>query len=337
MKNDFKAFATGQNANVTEQEAWENLPALLAGFQSGKASSAQVNKALRQSTFIAAALAQFVSDKSGTDVLDDGDIQNFISKLSLSFGSQYLSRKNPFADIKSDGSDAVAQALKNLGLVNSSGVVGRLINIQVFTQSGVANKTPGAEMWKVRALGAGGGSSAAQATGDGEVSISCGGAAGAYAEGYYDVPSINSLKVVVGKGGKAGDSSDIYGGAGGASSVDTLIYVPGGPAGLPAGPAKPPFSPVGNTNSNSPTGWNIVGTSGPGAELAFAASLATIIISRGANSQFGVGGAIPAVNSPATAGGGFGCGASGCANSPNKPVTKGEVGRGGIVIIEEYA
>ncbi|HHS0916091.1 TPA: gp53-like domain-containing protein, partial [Salmonella enterica subsp. enterica] len=47
-KNDFKPFATGKGANVTSQPDWEALPALLSGFTAGKASSAQVNKALRQ-------------------------------------------------------------------------------------------------------------------------------------------------------------------------------------------------------------------------------------------------------------------------------------------------
>jgi hypothetical protein len=47
-KNDFKPFATGAGANVMSQADWEALPALLSGFTAGKASSAQVNKAIRQ-------------------------------------------------------------------------------------------------------------------------------------------------------------------------------------------------------------------------------------------------------------------------------------------------
>ena len=50
-KNDFKPFATGAGANVMSQADWEALPALLSGFTAGKASSAQVNKAIRQSAF----------------------------------------------------------------------------------------------------------------------------------------------------------------------------------------------------------------------------------------------------------------------------------------------
>ncbi|HBP9760588.1 TPA: hypothetical protein L7G28_003201 [Escherichia coli] len=113
-KNDFKAFATDRNANVMSQEEWEALPALLSGFTAGKASSAQVNKAIRQASFIAAALAQFVSDKTQRDVLDNGDLPGFVELLGSGFAVEYLSRKNPFGDIKSDGT--VQTALENLGL-----------------------------------------------------------------------------------------------------------------------------------------------------------------------------------------------------------------------------
>ncbi|MDJ4912718.1 phage tail protein, partial [Salmonella enterica] len=88
-KNDFKPFATGKGANVTSQPDWEALPALLSGFTAGKASSAQVNKALRQASFIAAALAQYTASKSGKDVLDDGDLSGFIAKMSAAFGKDF--------------------------------------------------------------------------------------------------------------------------------------------------------------------------------------------------------------------------------------------------------
>ncbi|EQA8234542.1 gp53-like domain-containing protein [Escherichia coli] len=113
-KNDFKAFATDRSANVISQEEWEALPALLSGFTAGKASSAQVNKVIRQASFIAAALAQFVSDKTQRDVLDNGDLPGFVELLGSGFAVEYLSRKNPFGDIKSDGT--VQTALENLGL-----------------------------------------------------------------------------------------------------------------------------------------------------------------------------------------------------------------------------
>ena len=87
--NNFKPFALDPNANVTSQADWEALPALLSGFTAGKASSAQVNKAIRQASFIAAALAQYTANKSRLDVLDDGDLNGFISKMVTAFGKDF--------------------------------------------------------------------------------------------------------------------------------------------------------------------------------------------------------------------------------------------------------
>ncbi|EGD7149854.1 tail fiber protein [Shigella dysenteriae] len=88
-KNDFKAFATGKNANVMSQEEWEALPALLSGFTAGKASSAQVNKVIRQASFIASAIAQYTANESGLDVQDDGDQADFIAKMSSALDKNY--------------------------------------------------------------------------------------------------------------------------------------------------------------------------------------------------------------------------------------------------------
>ncbi|HBK4844332.1 MULTISPECIES: gp53-like domain-containing protein [Enterobacter cloacae complex] len=87
--NNFKAFALDPNANVMSQADWEALPARLSGFISGPAKSAQVNKAIRQASFIAAALAQYTANKSGLDVLDDGDLNGFIAKMSAAFGKDF--------------------------------------------------------------------------------------------------------------------------------------------------------------------------------------------------------------------------------------------------------
>ena len=298
--NDFKAFATGNSANVISQADYLALAALVSGFSSGKASSAQVNKALRQATVMANVLAQFIADSANVDVLDDGNTAAILSNLKNS-------------------------------------MPGRLLGVQVATSSALITKSAGAKKWRIRALGAGAGSSAAPATAAGQVSISNGGGAGAYAEGIYDVSALSSATVTIGSGGVGGTAISPYGGDGGTTSVGTLISAPGGKAGLPAGPAIPPFQPVANTNSNGPTGWNIIGTSGSGSEAAVAVSTSYAAGSRGANSQLGVGGSIPAINTPANTGGGYGSGASGCSNGVSQSLKPGASGRDGIVIIEEYA
>ncbi|HCC2880250.1 MULTISPECIES: glycine-rich domain-containing protein [Klebsiella] len=298
--NDFKAFATGNSANVISQADYLALAALVSGFSSGKASSAQVNKALRQATVMANVLAQFIADSANVDVLDNGNTAAILSNLKNS-------------------------------------MPGRLLGVQVVTSSALITKSAGAKRWRIRALGAGAGSSAAPATAAGQVSISNGGGAGAYAEGIYDVSALSSATVTIGSGGVGGTAISPNGGDGGTTSVGTLISAPGGKAGLPAGPANPPFQPVANTNSNSPTGWNIIGTSGSGSEAAVAVSTSYAAGSRGANSQLGVGGSVPAINTPANTGGGYGSGASGCSNGVSQPLNPGASGRDGVVIIEEYA
>ena len=298
--NDFKAFATGNSANVISQADYLALAALVSGFSSGKASSAQVNKALRQATVMANVLAQFIADSANVDVLDNGNTAAILSNLKNS-------------------------------------MPGRLLGVQVVTSSALITKSAGAKRWRIRALGAGAGSSAAPATAAGQVSISNGGGAGAYAEGIYDVSALSSATVTIGSGGVGGTAISPNGGDGGTTSVGTLISAPGGKAGLPAGPANPPFQPVANTNSNSPTGWNIIGTSGSGSEAAVAVSTSYAAGSRGANSQLGVGGSVEAINTPANTGGGYGSGASGCSNGVSQPLNPGASGRDGVVIIEEYA
>lgn len=298
--NDFKAFATGNSANVISQADYLALAALVSGFSSGKASSAQVNKAIRQATVMANVLAQFIADSANVDVLDNGNTAAILSNLKNS-------------------------------------MPGRLLGVQVVTSSALITKSAGAKKWRIRALGAGAGSSAAPATAAGQVSMSNGGGAGAYAEGIYDVSALSSATVTIGSGGVGGTAISPNGGDGGTTSVGTLISAPGGKAGLPAGPANPPFQPVANTNSNSPTGWNIIGTSGSGSEAAVAVSTSYAAGSRGANSQLGVGGSVPAINTPANTGGGYGSGASGCSNGVSQPLNPGASGRDGVVIIEEYA
>lgn len=79
--NNFKAFAIDPNANVMSQAGWESLPALLSGFTSGKADSAQVNKAIRQATTIGALVGQFIAN-SGADALDNADINGLVTKFT---------------------------------------------------------------------------------------------------------------------------------------------------------------------------------------------------------------------------------------------------------------
>lgn len=89
--NDFLPFGTAGGANVLSQAAWAALAARTAGFSSGIAKSEELNKAWRQSSFIAAALAQAISDLQAVDVLDDGDLAALTAKVKRMAGAAFTS------------------------------------------------------------------------------------------------------------------------------------------------------------------------------------------------------------------------------------------------------
>lgn len=166
--NNFKPFATGAGANAMSQAEWEALPALLTGFQSGKASSAQVNKALRQGTVMASMLGKFIVDSSGKDALDDGNINTLES--------------------------AFTEAVK-----------GRLINVRTFTSSGTYTPTTGTKSIVVECQGGGGGGGSAIATSTSTRTLTVSGGAGGYAKSLI-TSILSSYAVTVGAGG-ASDAS----------------------------------------------------------------------------------------------------------------------------------
>jgi len=79
--NDFKPFSTGGGANVISQDDYLILAALATGFQAGIANPAELNKVWRQATFVAAGLAQVVSDLTNQDVVDNGDLDGFVAQI----------------------------------------------------------------------------------------------------------------------------------------------------------------------------------------------------------------------------------------------------------------
>ncbi|WP_193727212.1 hypothetical protein [Burkholderia sp. BE17] len=86
--NNFKAFAAAAGANVMTQADYEALAALLTGFQSGTAQSQQLNKVWRQSSIMAAVLAQFIVDLTGQDAIDDGTTATLLANLKMAVQAQ---------------------------------------------------------------------------------------------------------------------------------------------------------------------------------------------------------------------------------------------------------
>lgn len=73
-QNEFKPFAVASNAAVLGQAEYETSQALREGFRRGLARSVEVNKAIRQASSIAAAVAEFTAEKSGKDMLDNEEV-----------------------------------------------------------------------------------------------------------------------------------------------------------------------------------------------------------------------------------------------------------------------
>ncbi|EFH8873904.1 TPA: hypothetical protein KI784_002693 [Escherichia coli] len=296
-KNDFKPFATGSGANVMSQTDWEALPALLAGFQSGKASSAQINKAFRQSSFIAAALAQFIADTNGTDVLDNGNFSDIVLKLKSAI---------------------------------STASTGRLLNVRTFTSSGTYTPTAGTKFVVVEVQGGGGGSGGVPATGSSSVAASGAGGAGAYAKAYI-TSGFSGVSVTVGAGGAAGTSGGGDGGTGGTSSFGSLVVCPGGNGGLSTGTVAVSFptSRGGSSETAAPTGGNIISSKGKGG--------AGSTVVNGTVGNLGTGAASPFSAGGTGGDGENGSGAGGWINNVSQPARAGYAGGKGLVVVWEYA
>lgn len=349
-QNDFKSFAIGAGANVTSQADWEALAALVTGFQSGKASSAQINKAIRQASFIAAALAQYTSDKTGDDVLDDGDQAAFISKMAAAFGKDFQplddtltalaaligsADKLPYfngADTAAltaltavgrdiIGKTAIADVLSYLELVDSFGTVGRLINTQTITSSGTYTPTTGTKRIKVTLTGGGGGGGNAQATSLSQTAFGAGGGAGATAITTFNITDITNFTVTIGAGGAAQN-------AGGSS---TFNGVTAGNGGAGSGNATPANAPGGSGGTASGGQTNIGGGFGSDGQLGSYYSFGNGGASYwGGGGRAGSGGGIKATA--------YGSGGGGAYDTALSGTTKaGGAGMSGVCIIEEYA
>lgn len=81
--NDFLPFCqTSTGTNLLTEAEYAASTDRTSGNKPGVASSKLNNKALRQSAALTSVLAQLVSDKTGTDVLDDGNPTKLLAQLN---------------------------------------------------------------------------------------------------------------------------------------------------------------------------------------------------------------------------------------------------------------
>ncbi|OCQ52658.1 hypothetical protein Ppb6_02001 [Photorhabdus australis subsp. thailandensis] len=102
-KNDFKAFSIKNGSNVPSQYNYENRSELQDGFDARKQPDIHIlNKALRQSSVISSAVADFIATQTGDDVLDDGDIAKLIAQLNKAL-EQKIKTEVPDASLTQKG------------------------------------------------------------------------------------------------------------------------------------------------------------------------------------------------------------------------------------------
>lgn len=242
-----------------------------------------------------------------------------------------LSRKNPFGDIKSDGT--VKTALENLGLGDGSG---RLIQCQVFKSSGTYTPTKGTKFIIVEIVGGGGAGGGCQVGYPNNAACGGGGMSGEYVKARVDNPTVTT--VTIGYGGTGASAS--VGATGGATSFGNTIIAKGGLGGnvLAEGTAPGVVGPYGAYTEPGFTGANIIGSgsgySSPGVRysgsLAIGGPGGDSILGAGAGSQAIVG---EGINANGHGGGGGGA----CVYGGATQRRAGGSGMAGIAIIWEYA
>lgn len=107
--NDFVPFAIAGGANVISQADYEALPALSTGFTAGLATSAQINKAWRQSAFGTAALGELINN-TGADALDNGDLAAFVALLQVAIATAAIALAGQSSNLMGSSAGAVKTA-----------------------------------------------------------------------------------------------------------------------------------------------------------------------------------------------------------------------------------
>jgi hypothetical protein len=122
---DYQLFAEAAGSNVVTQSVYLSAAWRLSGFTPGLAVSAEANKVWRQSSFMATALATFVSQQLGVDVLDDGNLSGFLANFISALGVT----PRPARVVTSSATLNVSALDYFIGLNRTSGVSAMTINL----------------------------------------------------------------------------------------------------------------------------------------------------------------------------------------------------------------
>lgn len=300
--NNFKPFAIGNSANVTSQADYEALAALLTGFTSGKASSAQINKAIRQSTVMAYVLAQFISDSAAVDVLDNGVPATILANLKAGLNAGYRQKR-----FTTSGSFIVPAGVTTVYL---SGCAGG---------------------------GGGGGGSSRNSTSSAGTGGGGGGSGQSVIKYPVSVTPGQTIAVTIGAGGSSGPAATAAaagsGGAGGNTIFGTLLTLVAGAGG--SGGNYGTVAQSGGTGGNGYPNGGVAVSSQPTTAGQYG------IAGQGASNPYGGGGAGGVCGGQSTSAGGdsYGFGSGGGGGGGNNVDTNGTgksggIGSPGLLIVE---
>lgn len=303
-KNEFLTFGTAANANVLPNADYQALPARSSGFGSGVAKSEQLNKVWRQSSVMTSAMAQYIADSTGNDVLDNGDMAAL--------------------------SDGLSSALS-----------GRLIGVKVFTTSQTYTPTIGAKKLLVEVVGAGGGGQGAGAQyiiGGGGGSGAYVKALITSPDSSYVITIGNG-----GTGTSAMNASEVSN-AGGDTSFGSLITCRGGKGGISDKPPTAPttgsscIAPGGLGGAATTSSGITILVSQSGSRGSYGTAIhPNYLGGNGSNSPLGAGGAGGATTGPLDSFKATGYGSGGGGNATVSTASPGGNGANGAVIVWEYA
>jgi hypothetical protein len=124
LEIDFLPFAIGDGAGVESQANWAVDTVVTNGFVTGTAQSTQVNKAVRQPSFVSAAIANYMGNVLNQNILDNGVLDDFWSQFwqSLLLGDSF---------IDSGTANAIVVAVPVAGLSFPAPVAGLAVTVQI--------------------------------------------------------------------------------------------------------------------------------------------------------------------------------------------------------------
>ena len=316
--NLFLPFAPGSGANAISDAAYAaDLAAsgsLATGFVAGLAASAQVNKAHRQSSLMAAVLGQIIADYAGVDASDSETVAVLEAAFIQAITTSPAFSGTPTAPTAAGGTTTTQLGTTAFAIAAVEAMIVKSITGNVSTATAAGSQLGGAfslpagytraEIW---GWAAGGGGSDCQATSLSGNAFGGGGGEGSKAHGIVTVGAGGTVTYTLGAPGignnNAAPTTLSYQGA-------VFLTLPGGQGGFfeaagtcpgGAGGGAPSYSSIFSFRDGN--GGSIGSDGQAGASALFAGN--------GAASPFGAGGragsqgGVTAVNSASGGGGAY--------------------------------